>query len=111
MPKDSLTNSFIVKIKWVNEALKITLQNIHTREVIELSTWPDLFKELVSQPLEQAQQLTLPSDVLEQMRTTQSNVKSGHAHKQYGNPHDDSHDESYNDDRLGRAVSKIDAAR
>ncbi|MEM7738392.1 MAG: hypothetical protein AAF267_21660 [Deinococcota bacterium] len=50
MTKDSMTNSFIVRVKWVNEELRITLQNIHTREVLEMSNWPELFKELVVQP-------------------------------------------------------------
>lgn len=121
MPKDSLTNSFIVKIKWVNDNLKIILQNIHTREVIELSTWPELFKELISQPLDStnldstdnAQSVTLSREWLEQLPDTASDIVPGnhYAYDQHGDNHDDGCDNGHDkeDDRLKQAVSKTNA--
>lgn len=101
MPKDSLTNSFIVKIKWVNEALKITLQNIHTREVVELSTWPELFKELISQPTAQGQQVTLSQEALEQMRRVTGDTADN-------NDQQDNHDErDQEDDRSDVSVDTL----
>lgn len=105
MSKDSLTNSFIVKIKWVNKALKITLQNIHTREVVELSTWPELFKELISQPTAQGQQVTLSQEALEQMRRFDI---GDHYSDSQQDKH--SHDEcDQEDDRLKASVDTLNA--
>jgi hypothetical protein len=93
MPKDSVTNSFIVKIKWVNDTLKITLQNIHTREVRELTTWPELFKELVRQPMN-GEQITLSQEALEQLNGMPNN---DHQQSERNN-YDDNSDEE--DDSL-----------
>lgn len=99
MPKDSATNSFIVKIKWVNDTLKITLQNIHTREVRELTTWPELFKELVSQPMN-GEQITLSQEALEQLGGMHT---SENQHKD--NNYDDTSDEE--DDRSRKNSGEI----
>ena len=101
MPKDSVTNSFIVKIKWVNDTLKITLQNIHTREVRELTTWPELFKELVSQPLD-GEQISLSNEALEQLSRADNAQQ-----REQRNTYDDGADEE--DDRSRKALRETDS--
>jgi len=100
MPKDSVTNSFIVKIKWVNDTLKITLQNIHTREVRELTTWPSLFKELVSQPMN-SEQMMLSQEALEQL----NGMHNSDQQQKERNNYDTSSDEE--DDRFRGNLGEI----
>jgi len=99
MSKDSLTNSFIVKIKWVNDQLKINLQNIHTREMVELATWPELFNELISQPLTNAQQITLPQDCPEIANLEHASKEQHHSDslsERYGEVYDEEDDRREN---------------
>lgn len=87
----------------MNEALKITLQNIHTREVVELSTWPELFKELISQPTAQGQQVTLSQEALEQMRCVTGGTADNNDQQDKHN-HDERDQE---DDRLDVSVDTL----
>jgi hypothetical protein len=38
--------SFILRIKWLNGNVHITLQNIKTRQILTFDSWEPLFREL-----------------------------------------------------------------
>jgi hypothetical protein len=38
--------TFVVRIRIVNKALEITLQNLRTRQILTFSSWELLFQEL-----------------------------------------------------------------